>query len=527
MSDHDRDEEFVANRFELLDQVPAPDTWSSVVAHSSRTRRRPHRFVMVTCAAVLVALVFALGWLVGRHNVAIAPTSPGQPETPAASVDPTTPAVPTDTQPGAVPTSAPEPADETVPAPPTTVDTVTDPTTPSTAQPEPTPVVRPYVDPSICEMTVARGPFEASFVEEVLPFAMSQESPRSMQVIGDPAAGYSGGFVLVQRFFTTEFNRYDGAYGGDTLADPDGKITNGHTSPNGYGDAYVLFPDGTEAYFRARGLDDAALEQVIAATEPRTGDRAATGFDYDPEVGPDGFELLYEGDNRDLRSYGGGRSECRTPTEPSWLYRIDSFDADPILEAVWILDRPVPIEVAERDGVLISIDGPDEPGRPSVDDVTNAPPDVWSELLNRRTATEDAYYEADVVAFPEASARIRSAIEQAGFEVSEADEIDPRSESYTITNVDSGDDFHVIASHQLPEVLGEHAEFESDLNGAPGVHLIRRDDGVAAWAWCSGPTIELSAHPTSADSDIEDLLQNLNLILRELECADPELLQPA
>lgn len=482
---------------------------------------------MVTCAAVVVALVFTLGWLVGRHDVAIAPTSPGQPETPAASVAPTTPAVPTASHTGAVPTSAPEPADETAPAPSTTVDIVTDPTTPSTAQPEPAPIVRPYVDPSICEMTVARGPFEASFVEEVLPFAMSQESPRSLQVIGDAAAGYSGGFVLVQRFFTTEFNRYDGAYGGDTLADPDGKITNGHTSPNGYGDAYVLYPDGTEAYFRARGLDDAALEQVIAATEPRTGDHAATGFDYDPAVGPAGFELLYEGDNRDLRSYGGGASECRTPTEPTRLYRIDSFDADPILEAVWILDRPVPIEVAERDGMVIIIDGPDELGRPNVDDVVDAPSDVWSELLTRRTATEDAHYQADVMAFPEASARIRSAIEQAGFEVIEPEEIDPRSESYTIANVASGDDFHVIASHQLPEILGEYTEFESDLNGAPGVHLIHRNDGVAAWAWCSGPTIELSARPTSADSDIEDLLENLNLIIRELDCADPELLQPA
>lgn len=522
MSDQDRDEEFVARRFELLDQVPAPDTWANVAVHSAPSRRRTRTIVMATCAAAVFALVFTLGWLVGRDDVAVAPMSSNPPGRSGTTLVPPTAEVTTVPQADAVPTSVPEHIDGTIPVTSATIDVAPDPTTP----PEPAPVVRPYVDPSMCEMTVARGPFESSFVEEVLPFAMSRESPRSMQVIGDPTVGYSGSFVLVQRFFTTGFDRYDGAYGGDTLADPDGKITNGHTSPSGYGDAYVLFPDGTEAYFRARGLDDALLEQVIAASEPRTGDRAATGFDYDPALGPAGFELLYEGDNRNLRSYGGGSSECRTPTEPTWLYRIDSFDADPILEAVWILDRPVPIEVAERNGTVITIDGPDEPARPSVDDVTNAPTDVWSELLTRRTATEDAYYQADVVAFPEASARIRSAIEQAGFEASESDGIDPRSESYTIANIESGDDFHVIASHQLPEILGEYTEFESDLNGAPGVHLIRRNDGVAAWAWCSGPTIELSARPTSADSDIEDLLENLNLIIRELDCADPALLQP-
>lgn len=511
MSDHERDEDFVSGRFDLVDQLPIPDTWASMTRISPSRRRHP-AIVTVTCAGAVVALVVALGWLVGRRDPAVAPTPTTAPTTSAAwAARPPAPA----------PSSA-EPTDVTNPS--ATIGAVTNPTTPSPPRPEP--IVRPYVDPSICEMTAARGPFEASFAEEVLPFAMSQESPRPMQVIGDPAAGYSGGFVLVQRFFTTEFSRYDGAYGGDTLADPDGKITNGHTSPSGFGEAYVLFPDGTEAYFRTRGLDNAALELVIAATEPRTGDRAASGFDYDPAVGPVGFELLHEGDNRGLRSNGGGSSECRTPTEPSWLYRIDSFDADPILEAVWILDRHPPVEVVERDGMIISIAGPDEPVRPTADDITNATPDVWAELRTRRTATEDAYFQADVSAFPEASTRIRSAIEQAGFDTGDAAEIDPRSESYTITNADSGDEFDVVASHQVPEILGEFTEFESDLNGAPGVHLIRRNGSVAAWAWCSGPTIELSARPTSTDNGIEDLLDNLDLILRAMQCGNPELLQP-
>ena len=100
-----------------------------------------------------------------------------------------------------------------------------------------------------------------------------------MQIIAEPAAGVTGRFALVERFFTTHFDLFDRDFGLDEFVEINDTRAIFTTSDNGYGDAFVRFDDGTAAYVRARLLDRAELEQVVTALTPRTGDAAATGFD--------------------------------------------------------------------------------------------------------------------------------------------------------------------------------------------------------------------------------------------------------
>jgi hypothetical protein len=116
VTDEERNEAFVADRFELLESVRVPDTWSSVTANTSPPVRGVRHFVVVTSAAAVLGLVFALGLLVGRHDVADAPTSPDPATTPVAA-----PAPPSSTRPTDGTTIASEPATDSTAAPTSSV----------------------------------------------------------------------------------------------------------------------------------------------------------------------------------------------------------------------------------------------------------------------------------------------------------------------------------------------------------------------------------------------------------------------
>jgi hypothetical protein len=46
-----------------------------------------------------------------------------------------------------------------------------------------------------------------------------------------------------------------------------------------------------------------------------------------------------------------------------------------------VIDRPVPLEVAYRQGPLVVIEGNEDPTAPRVSDVFNADPDTWNNLF--------------------------------------------------------------------------------------------------------------------------------------------------
>jgi hypothetical protein len=65
----------------------------------------------------------------------------------------------------------------------------------------------------------------------------------------------------------------------------------------------------------------------------------------------------------------------------NFIYRITTLDGDPVFQYALVIDRPVPLEVAFRQGTLVVIEGIEDSTAPSVDDVYNADLATWNNLL--------------------------------------------------------------------------------------------------------------------------------------------------
>lgn len=234
-------------------------------------------------------------------------------------------------------------------------------------------ITRPMTDSAICDPRSARG---SQFSDHTLTlFAISREAPIAIQIIGNRAGQSFDAFALVERFFTSDIPT-----GGNKTIDINGNQVRINTYPNGNGDARWKLPDGSIAYLRSRGLDQGAVETIIAGLSPRDPSAAIPGFDFNASTGTSQFELLHEHTNTGL---GGNVAtlECASPVT-GFIYWISAIDADPIVEYAGVIDRPVPLEVGIHTGTLIVINGRPDPSAPTVADVGNADTTTWATLLS-------------------------------------------------------------------------------------------------------------------------------------------------
>lgn len=268
-------------------------------------------------------------------------------------------------------TSAPNTTTE-VPATTTTTPAVAPSTTTTLA--EPAKITRPATDPSSCEPQSAR---EGHFSDDTLNlFANSREAPIPIQIIGDPEGPPFVAFALVERFFTSDFV---GGGGSETVEINGNQVRLG-TFPNGNGNARWTLPDGSIAYLRSRGLDVAALKDIVGRLSPRDPAAAIPGFDFDDSTGARQFALLAEHLNTGVRG-NVATVECISPAT-GFRYQVSAIDGEPIFEYGGVIDRPVPLEVGIQAGTLIVINGIPDPSAPTVSGVVDGDADSWAALLD-------------------------------------------------------------------------------------------------------------------------------------------------
>jgi hypothetical protein len=278
----------------------------------------------------------------------------------------------------ATPPSASGDATAATPVPTATTSTTsTVPTARSTTAPPPEPadISRPIVAANKCETVYARD----SVVHGITFFHRSISSnPVPIQIIGPPGGDPSGRFALVQRYFD------DGrrSTGDEAVVAQDGTTFWVSTFDNGTGVVEWDVGDGSQGYLRSRGLDRDTLVQLAGSLAPRRADATLPGFDY--RIGretPVGLRILHEQMNADVHGTVA-LSECATVSN-GYRYRISAIAGDPVFRFGGVLDRPAPLDVGVRDGTLVVINGLPDPAAPTVDDVVDAAPAAWLELLSR------------------------------------------------------------------------------------------------------------------------------------------------
>ena len=205
-------------------------------------------------------------------------------------------------------------------------------------------------------------------------FARPTAGPFSIQIIGDPAAGPAGPFALVQRY-ADQLNRPQ-----RQTTDVNGWKVGVNVFDNGNGAAVWNLPDGGQGYVRSRGLDRDTLVGIVASLTTRDSGAAIPGFDYlpDPTASP-ALQLLAEHLNTDVQG-SVAVFECQV-VATSYIYRIAALDGDPVFQYAGVIDRPVPLEVGVQEGIVVVIQGTNDPTAPTIHDIVNADPDAWRRLL--------------------------------------------------------------------------------------------------------------------------------------------------
>ena len=193
-----------------------------------------------------------------------------------------------------------------------------------------------------------------------------------IQVIGDPEMGAAGPFAIVLRY--QDSTR---APSGDMI-DINGFPVGISTHPNGNGEATWNMIDGSQGYLRSRGLSRDEIVAIVASLTPRDPDAPVGGFDYGAD-GPTGLEILHERMNTQVSEGSTSSSQCTIPGATVG-YSVSILTGDPVYEFGGVIDRPAPLSVGMRDGVVLVISGPDLPGAPTVDDVIEADETLWNEL---------------------------------------------------------------------------------------------------------------------------------------------------
>ncbi len=378
------DDDLVA-RFESLDTVEPPDVWRNV-SSSRGPSRGTRRWMSVLVAAGVVAVLAGALMLVAQRNESARSDSvaTGVESTPPPGAD-------AGSTPSSVPLPSPTPPSVASSSAPSTISDSTNPTT-MIAEQELEPVRRPFVDPTICPPIAARDNTYEDF--DLRPFALSQHSPRTLQVIANPSLGAAGRFTLLERFEPGQLDVIDRAAPSIEVVDLDGIRAILDSNDRGFGSGFLVFPDRSEGYIRARGLNRAELEAVIRSVAPRPADSAVPGFDYDPTIGPPGLDLVEE-QNGSISSGRVATFECQLADEIPWIYRIQVIDGTAMFGYVTILDRPAPLEVDYQHDSLVVINGQPDPRAPTVSDVTNAPDEVWTTLLDSPDADERSQTPSD------------------------------------------------------------------------------------------------------------------------------------
>lgn len=259
----------------------------------------------------------------------------------------------------------------------TTAPTAAPPTAAATSgPPELTGIIRPYVDPTLCEPVAA---YEGTWTSEPLePFAMWTDAPIAMQVIAKPDLGPTGPFALVLRYRDRPLDLT-----GRELFDVDDLRIAVQIMSSGNVQAMWDLPDGGQAYVRARDIDRATLLAIVGAVTPRDPGAAIPGFDVGMIDTPLGLELVAEDMNSGFAG-SGSSIECTSPDDAQLHWWVTSIDADPVAEYVTVLDRPRPMDVGTVDGSLVMITGPLAFAADpliTLDDVTNADQATWDALL--------------------------------------------------------------------------------------------------------------------------------------------------
>lgn len=258
----------------------------------------------------------------------------------------------------------------------TTAPTTAPTTAVATSAPELTGIIRPYVDPTLCEPVAA---YEGTWTGQALePFALGTDAPIAMQVIAQPDLGPTGPFVLVLRYRDRPLDLT-----GRELVDVGDQLVAIQVVQTGNAEAVWNLPDGGQAYLRARDVDRATLLAVVEALTARDPGAPVAGFEVGAIDATAGLELVAE----HMNSGFAGRwasLECISPDDAQLHWRVYSVDADPVAEYVTVLDRPRPIDVGIVDGALVMITGPlafaVDP-LITLDNVTNADQATWDALL--------------------------------------------------------------------------------------------------------------------------------------------------
>jgi hypothetical protein len=334
-----------------------------IQASPGRSRPLGRRLVGV---AILLVLIAAAATALIRHD-GDARTATVVPSPVETGVESATDAPPGETS-NAAPstTETPEPGDI---VPPTAT-----PANPAASIGE---LVRPFVDPDICAPLSAHGDGDtAGSTFDLHLFAWpTTASSFPIQIIGDPNGGPTAPFALVQR------------YPDQTDLGPRSTVTminewevSLRVFSNGNGDARWPLPDGGQGYVRSRGLDSEALVAIISSLTTRDTSSAIPGFDYTPRpTVPPTLQLLVEHLNTGV--YGRSATLQCQAAATNFIYRITTLDGDPALQYALVIDRSVPLEVAYQQGTLVVIEGNEDPTAPTVNDVFNADPATWNNLL--------------------------------------------------------------------------------------------------------------------------------------------------
>ena len=274
-------------------------------------------------------------------------------------------------------------APESTVTPETTASTTTTTTTTTTIA-EVEPLVRPIIDPAICDPTSAWETDGGRVIDDLTLFARPSGLPVPIQVIGNPVGGEAKPFALIQRFYDRP---EDSVTARPDVVDIDGRSVVVEVYPNGNGNASWDLDDGSTAYLRSRGLDRGEITRVVAALTPRSADADVPGFDFDrsAELGS-GLQLVAEQMNTAVRFGPGAGAECVVPGS-GYSFRVSTYSGgDAVFRFGSAIDRPAPVAVGVVGDRVVMIEGyigENAPAPPGVDDVVNTDEATWLDLRSR------------------------------------------------------------------------------------------------------------------------------------------------
>lgn len=253
-------------------------------------------------------------------------------------------------------------------------------------------VFRPYVaDPEVCVSAAAREANVSEYSDGLLrPFALSSSGWHRFQIVADQELGTDGRWALVGTIpasTSLDPDRWHAAESEDRHLDTiNGWPVAITTTPSGYAGAAIDLGGETDAYVRTYRFELDSIRALISGLAVRSADEPI-GFDYSPVADLEGLEVVID---RGDEPVGADVAVLECVAEDESIVRIAAITGDPLVQYVTILDQPFPDEIGRIGDAVVSISGL---GRgfddgPQLSNVTHAPADVWSRLLEQRPPSE-------------------------------------------------------------------------------------------------------------------------------------------